>query len=107
FSLLPATASLPPSTPFPSTTLFRSIFVLDIAHLAHRGAAFNRHASHLARRHAQLRVLAFLGQQLRERSGRACHLSAFARPQFDRSEEHTSELQSRGHLVCRLLPEKK
>src|SRR5690625_4203788 len=25
----------------------------------------------------------------------------------DRSEEHTSELQSRGHLVCRLLPEKK
>src|SRR5205809_2863225 len=25
----------------------------------------------------------------------------------DRSEEHTSELQSRLHLVCRLLPEKK
>src|SRR5690625_6203360 len=24
-----------------------------------------------------------------------------------RSEEHTSELQSRGHLVCRLLPERK
>src|SRR5690625_6035774 len=24
-----------------------------------------------------------------------------------RSEEHTSELQSRGHIVCRLLPEKK
>src|SRR5437870_9614362 len=24
-----------------------------------------------------------------------------------RSEEHTSELQSRGHLVCRLPPEKK
>src|SRR5439155_21664818 len=34
------------------------------------------------------------------------------RPQEDaapahRSEEHTSELQSRGHLVCRLLLEKK
>src|SRR5207253_7759742 len=29
-----------------------------------------------------------------------------ARPQ-ERSEEHTSELQSRGHLVCRLLLEKK
>src|SRR5439155_10892399 len=34
------------------------------------------------------------------------------RPQTDagvvaRSEEHTSELQSRGHLVCRLLLEKK
>src|SRR5690625_3652969 len=26
---------------------------------------------------------------------------------FQRSEEHTSELQSRGHLVCRLLLEKK
>src|SRR5437870_7484802 len=28
-------------------------------------------------------------------------------PRADRSEEHTSELQSRGHLVCRLLLEKK
>src|SRR5690625_6440800 len=27
--------------------------------------------------------------------------------QKERSEEHTSELQSRGHLVCRLLLEKK
>src|SRR5690625_4772523 len=29
------------------------------------------------------------------------------RDDFSRSEEHTSELQSRGHLVCRLLLEKK
>src|SRR5690625_6640503 len=29
------------------------------------------------------------------------------RPEAPRSEEHTSELQSRGHLVCRLLLEKK
>src|SRR5690625_5338687 len=28
-------------------------------------------------------------------------------PKYLRSEEHTSELQSRGHLVCRLLLEKK
>src|SRR5690625_5535288 len=28
-------------------------------------------------------------------------------PVLHRSEEHTSELQSRGHLVCRLLLEKK
>src|SRR5690625_6146890 len=28
-------------------------------------------------------------------------------PETARSEEHTSELQSRGHLVCRLLLEKK
>src|SRR5690625_1862593 len=27
--------------------------------------------------------------------------------EFDRSEEHTSELQSRGHIVCRILLEKK
>src|SRR3712207_8481013 len=36
--------------------------------------------------------------------------SAFPQPErdvFDRSEEHTSELQSRQYLVCRLLLEKK
>src|SRR2546429_622363 len=33
--------------------------------------------------------------------------SNFKRLEFDRSEEHTSELQSRLHLVCRLLLEKK
>src|SRR5439155_26826918 len=35
-------------------------------------------------------------------TGMAYHL-----PARERSEEHTSELQSRGHLVCRLLLEKK
>src|SRR5690625_6805188 len=36
------------------------------------------------------------------------HLAVVARPgPWNRSEEHTSELQSRGHLVCRLLLEKK
>src|SRR5271166_7172625 len=34
-------------------------------------------------------------------------LSVRGVPQLGRSEEHTSELQSRGHLVCRLLLEKK
>src|SRR5207253_6732405 len=32
---------------------------------------------------------------------------ATPRKKTERSEEHTSELQSRGHLVCRLLLEKK
>src|SRR5439155_8023359 len=32
---------------------------------------------------------------------------SFRRRVRSRSEEHTSELQSRGHLVCRLLLEKK
>src|SRR5690625_7016969 len=31
----------------------------------------------------------------------------FSNEEVERSEEHTSELQSRGHLVCRLLLEKK
>src|SRR5437870_6137926 len=34
-------------------------------------------------------------------------LDVFERYDEPRSEEHTSELQSRGHLVCRLLLEKK
>src|SRR5690625_6542840 len=33
--------------------------------------------------------------------------AARAHEEMERSEEHTSELQSRGHLVCRLLLEKK
>src|SRR5439155_5296158 len=33
--------------------------------------------------------------------------TATGRELTSRSEEHTSELQSRGHLVCRLLLEKK
>src|SRR5690625_6684497 len=34
-------------------------------------------------------------------------LVQYALNHINRSEEHTSELQSRGHLVCRLLLEKK
>src|SRR5437660_5631304 len=34
-------------------------------------------------------------------------IQAISGPTRWRSEEHTSELQSRGHLVCRLLLEKK
>src|SRR5690625_5956520 len=35
------------------------------------------------------------------------HKRSEPKPSRSRSEEHTSELQSRGHLVCRLLLEKK
>src|SRR2546430_9250336 len=35
------------------------------------------------------------------------HHHLHPRGQLDRSEEHTSELQSQSHLVCRLLLEKK
>src|SRR5437660_11285995 len=40
-------------------------------------------------------------------SGRRRAQRAPGRPRALRSEEHTSELQSRGQLVCRLLLEKK
>src|SRR5207253_10839056 len=51
-------------------------------------------------------------QQAQERLGfrplERDHVHAVVRrPGLPRSEEHTSELQSRGHLVCRLLLEKK
>src|SRR5690625_6755001 len=42
---------------------------------------------------------------LRERGPKRSKLTT--RLGLSRSEEHTSELQSRGHLVCRLLLEKK
>ena len=34
-------------------------------------------------------------------------VTPFKNNKFDRSEEHTSELQSQAYLVCRLLLEKK
>src|SRR5690625_5851080 len=47
----------------------------------------------------------------REGEAIAWHLLEVLKPKVPvkrmRSEEHTSELQSRGHLVCRLLLEKK
>src|SRR2546422_5045705 len=68
----------PRSTLFPYTTLFRS-----------RSASSRRRRDHAARRARQ-----------------AAASSVQRRPGM-RSEEHTSELQSRLHLVCRLLLEKK
>src|SRR3989449_10045399 len=51
------------------------------------------------------------GQRLRElleqHGPRPAHFDIVSNPEFLRSEEHTSELQSRLHLVCRLLLEKK
>src|SRR5207253_346187 len=57
-------------------------------------------------RAAHARVPAFW---LRDRIGEplADGIAEIVEPAAERSEEHTSELQSRGHLVCRLLLEKK
>src|SRR2546422_3523776 len=92
----------PRSTLFPYTTLFRSeVEVVDLDVVVPRpGAA----------------AAAPIGPELErvepQRIGRV-HIHHVAvvhdqRPvQPPRSEEHTSELQSRLHLVCRLLLEKK
>src|SRR2546422_3151897 len=76
----------PRSTLFPYTTLFRSRLDLQDGPPNRRGARAEGRPRHdpgrgaPGRRHDDLRL---------------------------RSEEHTSELQSRLHLVCRLLLEKK
>src|SRR2546421_9403400 len=76
----------PRSTLFPYTTLFRSGFGLD------GGSGKRKGGDDLA-------ALRVFGQRVaKSRTGRC------ASP---RSEEHTSELQSRSDLVCRLLLEKK
>src|SRR5687768_18181171 len=73
----------PPSTLFPYTTLFRSSLSSIKSAQASRFYCFCL--------------------LLCSRRG----LAAYRRKPIPRSEEHTSELQSRLHLVCRLLPEKK
>src|SRR2546429_1137614 len=89
----------PRSTLFPSTTLFRS-----------RG---NAKANDRARRRDARRDLRFHAEEGRPT---AAATTASAEERIEvvapaahhrRSEEHTSELQSRLHLVCRLLLEKK
>src|SRR5439155_27380383 len=86
----------PSSTLFPYTTLFRSRAVHRIA---------GDRAGLLARRDHRRLDLREMGRQPRpqERQGAAVPCDV----RNGRSEEHTSELQSRGHLVCRLLLEKK
>src|SRR5207253_9896689 len=57
------------------------------------------------RRHGSQRAERFAKPNCAKNPGRS---SSPARVRIlRRSEEHTSELQSRGHLVCRLLLEKK
>src|SRR3712207_8231341 len=84
----------PRSTLFPYTTLFRSGSPRD----------YQRRRGPRPRAH-----------RLREAGGRGAGKGALGKQHLDRrlsagdqrSEEHTSELQSRQYLVCRLLLEKK
>src|SRR3712207_8798593 len=84
----------PRSTLFPYTTLFRS-----------GSAAGGGRDSGL--QHAATGGPRADPGQLRTTCGRHAAGVLDARPRRARSEEHTSELQSRQYLVCRLLLEKK
>src|SRR2546429_5175624 len=86
----------PRSTLFPYTTLFRS--TADIHLEKKRVALTGFHAINLG--DERMNRTPFRGRCV-ARLGRRCFCRA------RRSEEHTSELQSRLHLVCRLLLEKK
>src|SRR3989442_3112559 len=84
----------PRSTLFPYTTLFRS----------HRGS-WTRPRTQCPQRGRDAPV--WTGAAFRCRIRRRIRRPSPCPSQEIRSEEHTSELQSRPHLVCRLLLEKK
>src|SRR5258708_23991221 len=87
----------PRSTLFPYTTLFRSGRTGPRQFFQHRGVAYWQSKTGEDRR---ILYGTFDGRliALDARTGKPCR---------ERSEEHTSELQSPDHLVCRLLLEKK
>src|SRR5687768_17719820 len=87
----------PGSTLFPYTTLFRSPAVARCRDLHGPGDPRERH------RHG----LPAAGEARGTAGARARRAGAGSADTEPRSEEHTSELQSRLHLVCRLLLEKK
>src|SRR5438552_13850707 len=92
----------PRSTLFPYTTLFRSA-ELEPEHLVELVVAGRQHDDRDAARRAD--PLAHLKPvQLGQHDVEHHEVML---PKLDRSEEHTSELQSPDHLVCRLLLEKK
>src|SRR3712207_7975384 len=89
----------PRSTLFPYTTLFRSVHDQDAHALIVTGEA-----------ESVVRVRAWRNARAIHRAppaGRTSRSPTSTPRSPSRSEEHTSELQSRQYLVCRLLLEKK
>src|SRR3712207_8676003 len=92
----------PRSTLFPYTTLFRSLIALIIGGLtglerekSYQFAGFRTH------------ILVAVGSCITSITSVILFIDYGGKTSLDRSEEHTSELQSRQYLVCRLLLEKK
>src|SRR3712207_7311224 len=92
----------PRSTLFPYTTLFRSVLR---ARDAHGGPPASR--SHPLQRRQQPLQLPQVGRAGLLENGGDLRPDRRLLRAAGRSEEHTSELQSRQYLVCRLLLEKK
>src|SRR3712207_7409473 len=89
----------PRSTLFPYTTLFRSIY---------KNGNFMYSGIYSFTNDMTMSLFESYGLRLKiERGQRVFPQSDKAIDVVNRSEEHTSELQSRQYLVCRLLLEKK
>src|SRR3712207_6985779 len=91
----------PRSTLFPYTTLFRS----DLAQRTNPGGIRGELPDALDGADVFIGVSA--GNVLAVEDLARMNEHAIVFPMANRSEEHTSELQSRQYLVCRLLLEKK
>src|SRR3712207_6907330 len=90
----------PRSTLFPYTTLFRSVWTSLPSRVRARTAASRSATSTRPPRRGQ-------PTGSRRQPEVSLKRAARLRQKKYRSEEHTSELQSRQYLVCRLLLEKK
>src|SRR5204862_6989503 len=98
------TLPLPPSsTPFPYTTLFRSQEDYQAASDDFRERAFEA----CRYKRGPLMPSFRLGRRGVGRGQRTPSILGLSSSRSLRSEEHTSELQSRRDIVCRLLLEKK
>src|SRR5438874_8927965 len=95
----------PRSTLFPYTTLFRSRFAAR-PHLDAVEGRAEQDPPHVRRLHLEPNV-GVGGSAANGERQVAARVVAHPEPVPHRSEEHTSELQSRRDLVCRLLLEKK
>src|SRR5207249_12244976 len=104
-SPLSSTLPRPPHPPpFPYTTLFRSRYIREVAALPWSSGIFTEDDRQVEfQRLLKLVPALFEIRAIDEHGKERLHVSHSEL----RSEEHTSELQSRFDLVCRLLLEKK